>query len=67
MRQGITQNLVKYHKMKKTNIALIVSATIAVAAVGYWFYEKQRKKAIDARVDSLEAALQRLEAAKNEK
>lgn len=53
--------------MKKTNVVLLISATIAIAAVGYWFYEKQRKKDIDSRVDSLETALQRLEAAKREK
>lgn len=52
--------------MKKTNIVLLVSATIAIASVAYWFYEKQRKKDIDSRVDSLETALQRLQEAKKE-
>lgn len=50
--------------MKKGNILLLISASLAIASVGYWFYEKKRKQAIDERVDSYEEALKRLEEAK---
>jgi uncharacterized protein HemX len=44
---------------------LLVTSALALAAFGYYFYEKKRVKEIDSRVDSLEAAIKRLQEAKN--
>jgi predicted negative regulator of RcsB-dependent stress response len=50
--------------MNKNKTFLIIAGAIALGAVSWWFYQKQRVKAIDSRVDNLEEAIKRLEEAK---
>jgi hypothetical protein len=51
--------------MNKTKGILLITTTLAILGVGYWFYEKQRVKALNEKVDSLEDALAKLNEAKN--
>lgn len=39
---------------------LFVTAAIAFASFGFWFYEKKRVEKLNARVDSLQSALDKL-------
>jgi peptidoglycan/LPS O-acetylase OafA/YrhL len=44
---------------------IILTTTIAIASLSYYFYEKIRVQQINERVDSLEDALKRLQEAKD--
>ncbi len=44
-----------------TKFILIGSSALALAAFAFWFYEKQRVKALNERVDTLEDALKKLQ------
>jgi hypothetical protein len=37
-----------------------IAATFALASFGYWYYEKKRVEALNARVDTLQSALDKL-------
>lgn len=43
-----------------TKYIVYVSAALAVAAFGYYFYEKKRVEELNSRVDTLESALDKL-------
>jgi hypothetical protein len=49
----------------KGKTLLILTSTIAIASIGYYFYEKRRVNELNKKVDSLEDALKMLEEAKN--
>lgn len=49
--------------MKQKSI-IILATSIALASLGFYFYQKMRVKELNERVDSLEDALQKLEEAK---
>ena len=39
---------------------LYVTAAIALASFGFWFYEKKRVEALNAQVDNMQTALDKL-------
>ena len=45
---------------------IYLSTALALASLGFYFYQKRRVSELNKKVDSLEDALQRLEEAKNE-
>jgi hypothetical protein len=49
----------------KGKTLLYITSALALASLGYYFYEKQRVKALNEKVDSLEDAIKKLEEAKN--
>jgi len=42
-------------------VIMYTSIVLGAAAIGYYFYEKQRVKALDAKVESLQQALAKLQ------
>lgn len=51
--------------MNKTKSILLITSTLAILGVGYWYYQKKRVQALNEKVDSLEDALSRLNEIKN--
>jgi len=51
--------------MKGKHIIYLTTA-IALASLGFYFYQKRRVSELNKKVDSLEDALKRLEEAKNQ-
>jgi hypothetical protein len=50
----------------KGKTLLIITSAIALASIGYYFYEKQRVKALNERVDTLEDAIKKWEETKKQ-
>jgi hypothetical protein len=46
--------------MKKTTL-IFLTTSLALASLGYYFYQKQRVKRLNEKVDSLEDALNQLQ------
>jgi hypothetical protein len=46
---------------KTTKILLVITSILAVGGVGYYLYEKKRIAEINARVDTLEDALKKID------
>jgi beta-lactam-binding protein with PASTA domain len=51
--------------MTKGKAILYITASIALASFGFWLYQKQKVKTLNAKVDSLEDAIKQLQEAKN--
>jgi len=51
--------------MDKKKAIIIISATLVIASLGFYFYKKQKVKALNEKVDSLEDALKQLQEAKD--
>jgi hypothetical protein len=49
----------------KAKTIIYLTTALALASLGFYFYEKRRIKEINERVDSLEDVLKGLEEAKN--
>jgi hypothetical protein len=63
--QGIIQNSEESYNMTKGKAILYITASIALASFGFWLYQKQKVKTLNAKVDSLEDAIKQLQEAKN--
>jgi hypothetical protein len=50
----------------KSKTIIFLTTSIALASLGFYFYQKMRVKQLNERVDSLEDALSRLQEAKSE-
>jgi hypothetical protein len=50
----------------KGKIILYTASVIALASIGYYFYQKRRVQELDSRVDSLEDAIKKWEETKKQ-